>query len=304
MPISQDHSNVQIVSVPTAKREPALRLVFARLAEEQHQPLESLLAEVTEGETALLGAYRAEQLAGAVCMRFQPGRTAALWPPQLVPGEPPDTALRLIEAALAQLGPRGIRVVQALLAGSDPPEAAILREGGFIHLTDLFYLVAPDSLFPTSPPQTPLEFEVFSPASADRFERIVDATYRQTLDCPKLNGVRSAEDVLAGYRATGVFDPSRWLIARHAGADVGCLLVADHPRQGVCELVYMGLTPEARGHHWGIDLAQLAQWLARQAGRQRLVVAVDAANEPALRAYAAAGFEAWDRRAAFLKILP
>ena len=33
------------------------------------------------------------------------------------------------------------------------------------------------------------------------------------------------------------------------------------------------------------------------------MLAVDAANEPALRGYAAAGFVAWDRRSVFLKLL-
>ena len=42
---------------------------------------------------------------------------------------------------------------------------------------------------------------------------------------------------------------------------------------------------------------------ARQAERKRLVLAVDAANEPALRMYAAAGFQAWDRRSVFVRVL-
>ena len=37
--------------------------------------------------------------------------------------------------------------------------------------------------------------------------------------------------------------------------------------------------------------------------RQRLVLAVDAANEPALRTYAAAGFQAWDRRSVFIRVM-
>jgi hypothetical protein len=31
-------------------------------------------------------------------------------------------------------------------------------------------------------------------------------------------------------------------------------------------------------------------------------LAVDAANEPAIRMYAAAGFQAWDRRSVYLKM--
>jgi ribosomal protein S18 acetylase RimI-like enzyme len=43
-----------------------------------------------------------------------------------------------------------------------------------------------------------------------------------------LDGVRSIEDVLRGYQAAGTFDPSRWMIVRHAGQDAGCLLLTEH----------------------------------------------------------------------------
>jgi hypothetical protein len=45
------------------------------------------------------------------------------------------------------------------------------------------------------------------------------------------------------------------------------------------------------------------QWLTGQAGRPRLVVAVDATNRPALDMYASEGFHAWDRRWVYVKVL-
>ena len=63
----------------------------------------------------------------------------------------------------------------------------------------------------------------------------------------------------------------------------------------------MGLTPEARGHGWGRQITQHAQYLARRAGVERIVLAVDAANGPALRMYRAMGFEIWDRRTVFVR---
>jgi ribosomal protein S18 acetylase RimI-like enzyme len=47
-----------------------------------------------------------------------------------------------------------------------------------------------------------------------------------------------------------------------------------------------------------------AQWLARQSGVPRLVLAVDVANTPALRLYAELGFIVFDRRTVCLKVLP
>ena len=77
--------------------------------------------------------------------------------------------------------------------------------------------------------------------------------------------------------------------------------MADHPEQDVVELIYMGVAPSARGHAWGVDITRHGQWLARQAGRRRMVVAVDTANEPALRMYATAGFQGWERRSVYVK---
>jgi len=130
---------------------------------------------------------------------------------------------------------------------------------------------------------------------------IVEATYEQSLDCPAMDGLRSIEDILDGYRATGRFDPSRWLIVEHEGRDVGCLLLTDHPMHENWELVYMGVVARDRGHGWGVEIARHAQWLTRQAGRPRLVLAVDAANGPGIEMYSAAGFQAWDRRAVYLR---
>jgi len=147
-----------------------------------------------------------------------------------------------------------------------------------------------------------LQFEPCAGPSDSRLAGIVEATYEGTLDCPLLNGVRQIGDVLEGYRAGGVFHPNLWLIASHAGRDVGCLILSDHPRHGNLELVYMGVLPAWRGRGWGGQLARKAQWLARRLGRPRLVLAVDAANQPAVDAYIAVGFQAWDRRRAMVRL--
>ena len=69
------------------------------------------------------------------------------------------------------------------------------------------------------------------------------------------------------------------------------------------ELVYMGLVPEVRGHGWGLELVRRAQGIAGRCGRERLVLAVDAQNAPAVALYEAAGFVRWDERRAFMRQL-
>jgi ribosomal protein S18 acetylase RimI-like enzyme len=131
--------------------------------------------------------------------------------------------------------------------------------------------------------------------------QLVEETYEATQDAPALNGLRSTDDVLAGYEHLGAPAWKRWYFVRHAGHDVGCLLLADYPELNRFELVYMGLRPAARGRRWGEEIARYAQWVARQAGRDALMLGVDAANRPALAVYARCAFREIDRRRAWFK---
>ena len=66
----------------------------------------------------------------------------------------------------------------------------------------------------------------------------------------------------------------------------------------------MGLVPDVRGRGWGRQITRYAQWLARGAKVERIVVAVDTANEPAAGVYRSSGFEMWDRRAVYVRFPP
>ena len=102
-------------------------------------------------------------------------------------------------------------------------------------------------------------------ANGERLADVIQRTYEGTLDCTALDGARDMDDVIDGYKATGVFRRQNWMFVRHGGADVGVLLLADHPAARQWELMYMGLVPEYRGSGWGRQIAHYAQWLARGA---------------------------------------
>ena len=196
-----------------------------------------------------------------------------------------------------------LRMVQALLSTDAGQDAELLRAAGFRHLSDLLYLVCLDKEFPAEPSASGLEFLALTDQSEPRFAALVEATYEGTLDCPAVNGLRSIEDVLLGYRATGTYDPRAWLFVRSRGENIGCLIVTDYPHLGTRELIYMGLVPAARRQGHGGAIVRHALWQAATARRQRLVLAVDAANTPALRMYAAAGFQAWDKKSVFMRAM-
>ena len=295
-----------IAPIPCEHWTAALELLFGHLPDDERQPqVEGFRARLASGEVpaaGLLGAWRDGQLTGAILGQVQPGRTANVWLPRLTADEPSDTAAALLGAACRQFDAAGVVVAQAMPENPSEAETALLLRLGFEFLTDLLYLVCQHEQLPADAPPSALEFEPFEPAAEARLARVVAATYQQSLDCPALNGVRAMGDVLAGYRATGRFEPRLWQLARRGGEDVGCLLLADHPPLDAVELVDMGVLPAARGSGLGGQLTRQAQWLTRCQGRGRLLLAVDERNAPAIRAYAAAGFQAWQRRRVFVRM--
>jgi GNAT superfamily N-acetyltransferase len=63
----------------------------------------------------------------------------------------------------------------------------------------------------------------------------------------------------------------------------------------------MGLVESVRGRGFGLQVVRHAQWLCRQEGRDRLVLAVDRRNAPARRIYMSCGFWRWDERQVLLR---
>ena len=108
--------------------------------------------------------------------------------------------------------------------------------------------------------------------------------------------------MLQGYAAQGTFSPDRWFFARSEDQDVGALILTEHAEGENWELVYMGVTPSGRGNGFGWQIVQFALWQAGRADVQRLILAVDEANEHALAVYRKAGFVVWDRRTVFARI--
>ena len=285
----------------------ALELAFAELEpEERAQQIALIRRRAGAAGRPPEGPYvaiQSGQLVGAIYWQLQPGKAGMIWPPGLRGGDR-VAAGQLLQAACESLTGHGAQMVQCLLRPGSGSATASLEAAGFEHLAELYYMASLAADFPQSPPSTQLVFEPYAADAHARFASVLEATYEGTQDCLGLNGVRAIDDVLAGYRASGSFDPAGWLFVRHRGRDVGCLILADYPEQGNYELVYMGLLPEARGNRWGASIARYAQWRARAAGRERLVLAVDAGNEPAVGMYSGVGFRVWDRRSVWVRISP
>jgi mycothiol synthase len=299
-----DPSLVSITSATASQRVAALGLILSDwTAYDRNYQISHWITQGHLSWDTLLVAQRGERVVAAAWGMVQPGRVVSLWMPRSVAGEAPETAAELYRCLETTIRSQGVEVIQCLLPEAAQADEDLLLAQGFVRLATLDYLTCRLQAFPRVLPTSDLDFEAYGPHNHDRLREMVEATYEQTLDCPQLNGVRAIEDVLASYRANGVFNARRWLLVRHDGRDVGCLLLADYPDNDNWELVYMGIRPEWRGHGWGGQLVRQAQWMCRQSGRSQLVLAVDAQNSPAMRVYSDAGFEPCDRRVAYLKVL-
>lgn len=250
----------------------------------------------------LLIASRGEQMVGASLAVVGAGAAAQYWPVQLVGGENETTAERLYEAQESRLRGAGVRFVQTFLPKDSRHDARRLEQFGFAFACDLVWLACrlPDS--GVSPPGEELQFSEYDGDQA-RMAGLVERTYEQSLDCPRLNRQRATLDVLAGYHAAHPLRTSRWWYVRQNGRDVGCLLLADQAECQQLEIVYFGLAPEFRGRGWGMAITRFAQWFAAARGRRRVSLAVDAENAYAHRIYSRAGLTPFDLRRVFTKVL-
>lgn len=145
-----------------------------------------------------------------------------------------------------------------------------------------------------------------SASQGERLERLVQRTYIDSLDCPALEKLRSVGEIIDGYRNDEAYAPELWFTAWNrdaSGCDavpMGCLLLARHAGlsihdanqtnpAAVLELVYMGIVPEHRGNGLGQEMMNLLFEICERQGADRLILAVDQENHPAIAAYRRSG---------------
>ena len=111
--------------------------------------------------------------------------------------------------------------------------------------------------------------------------------------------------MIAGHKAAGEFDPRLWHLLCAEGHDepLGVLLLARSARSDALELVYLGVTPAARGQGLGELMMRQALAVAAASGCGLLSLAVDARNAPALKLYYRSGMSRVCTRVALLRDL-
>ena len=286
----------------------AFRLLFQHVAgSERDARVVNALGLAERGELDVQGLFvvrgRAGLLGAILCLPV-PGASALVWPPQCVPDvqcEAREDAL--LRHAAGRLRGLGVKVAQALLSVEEARRAAALPRNGFAHVGALWFLRHDLSSIPfRRGGMAPLEYQPYDAANPAAFHQTLQDTYQQTLDCPELNGAREVDEVVAGHRAAGKFDPRLWFLALAGGRPVGVLMLTESPETLDWEASYVGVVPAARRRGFGRELMLKALAEARAAGAPSLTLSVDARNQPARDLYRDLGFESYDRREVFLAV--
>jgi mycothiol synthase len=314
----------EILPCPLKSRNAALDILYQRIPEPLRDRLiTQVQAEAAKGEIDLSGLWIAQKrtgrVIGALLTQALAGKAAAVWAPEVKSHWNRSTlAARLIQHALADLKGRGFRLAQAVLDDSTGQKAARdLTSGGMPRVTELLYLERETrSPLPTvhehSSRHTSIakdsawtfEWQSFQHTKEHEFRSVLQATYTGTLDMPELEGARSLDDIIASHQATGRFNHEHWQLGRVLGRPeaASVLLLSQILERDAWEVVYLGLTPAARGRRLGRAVIARALELASP-HVTRLELAVDCRNFPATRLYQSTGFITRDRRIVHLAIL-
>jgi len=291
---------------PEAERAVALKQLHDGLSPEQ-QPALVQAIDSSQGESGFSGLFvvsSGKEPQAVLWVQQTPGKTAVVWPPD----QTHFAARELMRAIPPFLDQQQVALAQLLVHPDAPCDIDLLESAQLHHLATLAYLVVERSHLPSSGAtmnaDSPLEFEPRAEESPERLGPLLERTYQGSLDCPTLDGVRDYPDVLEGYAAQGQADSRCWFFVRYQAQDVGALLLAEYPDASTWELIYMGILPSVRGQGFGWQIVQHALWQASQRGAERVVLAVDEANHPALAMYRRAGFVPWDRRKVYARLKP
>jgi ribosomal protein S18 acetylase RimI-like enzyme len=258
-------------------------------------------------------AERGGKLLAAVLPVYSPGHTCLLLAGEVGPGDVAVAVESVVNAACAAAAGRGTHLAQVLLEPTDSMGLALYAALGFKRMAELLYLQASvRRRAPVVPLPPGHEWIRYSPATHQLFATTIAESYRYSLDCPGLNGLRDIEDVIAGHKASGEFDPDLWFVliekvtapdAAARSAPRAVLVLSRLPRTDAVELVYLGLTPAARGRGLGVMVLRHALSTVARIDRARLTLAVDSANVPALRLYYRQGMQQIASKVAMMRDL-
>jgi mycothiol synthase len=298
---------LQVSTAKVEERDRALRLFFQLPEDQREAQVQNALTILAKGDLSADGLFvcrHGENVIGAILALVMSGAAGLLWPPKAVMGSAQETVEDLlVESATGWLRGRGAKFAQALLSGAETAAARSLKRRGFRHITTLHYLqILLENRDEICRMAGRLTLQSYATCEQKTFHSALLRSYEGSLDCPEFNGLRTAEEIVAGYQAVPGFQLERCWLAHEAQRPVGVLITAPTMEPATWELLYVGLVPAARRKGYGTELTRAAMAQALAAGATRLVLTVDTRNVPAQRMYASLDLREYDRREVYLAL--
>jgi ribosomal protein S18 acetylase RimI-like enzyme len=254
--------------------------------------------------SAIWVAQTGQRIVWAVLPVLNPGRTCLLLsPPEILDATLP-AATRLVNEICLDLARRQVHLSQVLLEPQYARPRRLFTTLGFMEIAELIYLqgYVPRNIQPATLTDQ-MRWIPYSPQNHALYSRAIVETYRDSLDCPALSGLREIDDVIAGHQATGEFDPAAWQLLLENERPVGVVLLSRITNTEISELVYLGLAPEARNRGFGSLLMRHALHTTSRENRRKISLAVDSRNAPALKLYYRFGLQQVATRFAMIRDL-
>lgn len=227
-----------------------------------------------------------------------PGKSAVCYlpPTRFLQDKEPQTAACL-QMAVGAAAAAGMKMIQGVFDVDEAILQRIYRTAGYDQLAVLQFMehsprwAIPDMNLPAG-----YHLETYRSSTHELFKEAIGASYEQTLDCPKMSGLRSLDDVIIGHQHVGAFDPELWFVLVHESRGIGVLLLTLNPALKSLDVTYLGLALSCRRLRLGLFFMSQIKKMMQYTGTTTSLLAVDEANTPALTLYRKAGYRPTQRR--------
>ena len=229
------------------------------------------------------------------------GRTSMMLLPRDVgAGHENEAIQRLFDEAITAESARRTCLLQCLLDPADEGNRIKLQEMGFIDVAELVYMEKWQLPLSSMVEDCAGRWVTYDSQLHAEFANVITESYVDTQDCQVLRGLREIDDIIAGHKAAGLFSPQRWLMRIDGDEAQGCILLNENPLHPTLEVAYVGVRPAHRRRGVGAALMSRAMTLAASERFERMTLAVDEKNAPAISLYEKLGFQRLTRRRALV----
>ena len=237
---------------------------------------------------------------GVLLILSNPGATATFLasPPENA-GEVDSTKSLIKEGLCSLVKAKTTTIAQTLIGVQDTLLAKAFTNAGFTKLAILTFME--QHRVPNQKSDNEgVTFRRITKKDDKLLGHLLNETYIDSLDCPKIHGAREVQQIIDGHRSGTDENSQEWAIAELENKPSGVILLNSIQQDNSIELCYIGVAPFARGAGLGNALMQHAAEQTKKLACQRVILAVDSKNTPAIQLYKKWNFFEKSKRLTFI----